>query len=38
VVLADLQEQLFKRKNIKPDDISYCVKRFQEMRILRELS
>jgi hypothetical protein len=32
-----LEEQLFNRKKILPKHIAYCVKRFQELRIIQEV-
>ena len=33
-----IRDNLFKRKKIKSTDVDYCIQRFQEMRILRELT
>jgi GTPase SAR1 family protein len=32
-----LYEQLYKRKKITPAEIDYCIKRFQELRVLQEV-
>ncbi|NJN77349.1 MAG: ATP-binding protein [Saprospiraceae bacterium] len=33
----NLYEQLYKRKKITPKEIDYCIKRFQELRVLQEV-
>jgi len=33
-----IRDSLFKRKKIEPEHIDYCIERFKQMRILRELS
>lgn len=32
-----IKETLFRRKNISKEDVEYCIKRFSEMRIFKEL-
>lgn len=32
-----IKESLFRRKNIKQEDVDYCIKRFSEMRIFNEI-
>ena len=36
--LEDIKAQLLKSKNIEPSIVDYCVQRFKDMRIIRELS
>ena len=38
MTVALIKESLMKRKKIKGEFIDYCIERFKQMRILRELS
>lgn len=38
VDINDIKKELSVQKQIKPSTVDYCIKRFKEMRILRELS
>lgn len=37
VETENLYDQLYKRKRISPKEIDYCIKRFQELRVLQEV-